>query len=69
MTQTTQPIVTTQPTQTLPINNTTSIAQLMVITLPNLESMFGTMIGVTQGSSQNLGFGAFRQNVRTNNPE
>ena len=40
----------------------------MVTTLSNLGSMFGITTGATQGSSQNLGFGAFGQNVRTNNP-
>ena len=40
----------------------------MVITLPNLESMFGTTMGATQESSQNIGFEMFRQNTRISNP-
>ena len=68
MIQTTQLIVTTQPTQTLPTNNITSIAQPMVTTLPSLESIFDTTTGTTQGSSQNIEFGMFEKNVRTSNP-
>ncbi len=34
-------------------------AQPIVITLPNLESMFGTTTEATQGSSQNIEFGMF----------
>ncbi len=45
--QTTQLIQTTQPTQTLLAINTISIAQPTVITLPNLNSIFGITTGVT----------------------
>src|SRR6266540_7294485 len=45
-----------------------STTQPTVITLSNLGSMFGITTKVTQGSSQNSGFGMFGQNVRISNP-
>ncbi len=45
--QITQPIQNIQFTQTLPAINTMSTAQLIVIILPNLGSIFSTIIGAT----------------------
>src|SRR6266540_1301985 len=42
-------------------------AQLTVIILSNLESIFGMTIGATQRSSQNTGFGIFGQRTGTSN--
>ncbi len=65
--QTTQLIVITQSMQTLPINNITSIAQLMVITLPSLGRMFDMTTEATRENNQNTGFGMFERNVRISN--
>ena len=53
--------------QTLPINNTMSIAQLMVITLPSLGRMFDMTTEATRENNQNTGFGMFERNVRISN--